>query len=217
MRIDPTAPRPEIALSWRRSRMSGLTPRAPRIQVDADAVDRGSRLAAAARPVLAELSEQLGDAAYCVVLADRGSRIVAPTAGARGLRARLEGLGVVSGGVFLEETTGTNSIATVYEVRRGLAVRGEEHYLEPFRRFSCYGHPITHPVTRRLEGVLDITCLTRDDSPLLGPFLARAARDVEERLLRGARAAERGMLTAFRTAAAGRRGRPVLVLGEEVV
>ncbi|MFE7129282.1 sigma-54-dependent Fis family transcriptional regulator [Streptomyces sp. NPDC057638] len=213
----PSPPRPEIALSWQRSRMSGLSPSTPAVRVDPDAVDTGGRLATAARPVLAELAEHLGDLAFCVVLADRASRIVAPTVGGNGgLRTLLEGLGVVAGGVFLEETTGTNSIATVHEVRRGLAVHGDEHYLEPFRQFSCYGHPITHPVTRRLEGVLDITCLRRDDSPLLGPFLAKAARDVEERLLRSARVTEQRLLAAFQVASAGRRG-PVLVLGEGVV
>ncbi|GAA2258067.1 dihydroxyacetone kinase operon transcriptional regulator DhaR [Streptomyces amakusaensis] len=211
-----TPPRPEIALSWRRSELSGLTPAAPEIRVDPDAVDRRGRLATAAGPVLTELADQLGDASFCVVLADRASRIVAPTVGPRGLRNRLEELGVVAGGVFLEETTGTNSIATVYEVRRGLAVHGDEHYLEPFKRFSCYGHPIIHPVTRRLEGVLDITCLTGDGSPLLGPFLARAAHDVEERLLRTTRAAEQRLLAAFQVAAAGRT-LPLLVLGEGVV
>lgn len=214
--VDPAALRPEIALSWQRSRMSGLTPSTSSLRVEPDSVDRRSRLVAAAEPVLAELAEQLGDAAHCVLLADRESRIVDVPVGPRKLRNLLEGLGAVAGGVFLEETTGTNSIATVYELRRGIAVHGEEHYLEPFKHFSCYGHPITHPVTRRLEGVLDITCLARDDSALLGPFLARAARDIEERLLRTARRAEQRMLAAFQVATAGR-NRPVLVLGEGVV
>ncbi|MDX3228334.1 sigma-54-dependent Fis family transcriptional regulator [Streptomyces sp. ME19-01-6] len=208
--------RPEIALSWRRCRMSGLGPAAPDLRVEPDAVDRRSRLVAAAQPVLAELAGQLGDAAFCVMLADRESRIVDMPDGARRLRDRLAALGVVTGGVFMEETTGTNSIATVYELRRGLAVHGDEHYLEAFKQFSCYGHPIRHPVTRRLEGVLDITCLSADDSPLLGPFLARAAHDIEERLLQTARRAEQRMLAAFQMTAAGR-SRPVLVLGEGVV
>ncbi|WP_420802577.1 aldehyde dehydrogenase family protein [Streptomyces cavernae] len=68
-------------------------------------------------------------------------------------------------------TTDTRSpsrlIATVYELRRGLAVHGDERYLEPFKRFSCYGHPITHPVTRRLEGVEEI----------FGPVLSLIAYD----------------------------------------
>ncbi|WP_188195270.1 sigma-54-dependent Fis family transcriptional regulator [Nonomuraea sp. SYSU D8015] len=208
--------RPEIAMSWRRCRMSGLGPAAPHLRFEAGEVDRRSRLVAAARPVLEQLAEQLGDAGYCVILADRESRLVDVPIGARTLRDRLAALGVVAGGVFMEETTGTNSIATVYELRRGLAVHGEEHYLEPFKRFSCYGHPIVHPVTHRLEGVLDITCLAENDSPLLGPFLTRAVSDIEERLLQTARRAEQRMLAAFQAAAAGH-NRPVLVLGEGVV
>ncbi|RVX38714.1 transcriptional regulator of acetoin/glycerol metabolism [Nonomuraea polychroma] len=215
MRISPSL-RPEIALSWRRCEMSGLGPGAPDLRIEPDEVDPRSRLVAAAQPVLEHLAEQLGDADYCVILADRESRLVDVPIGARTLRGRLEALGVVTGGVFMEETTGTNSIATVYELRHGLAVHGEEHYLEPFKRFSCYGHPIRHPATRRLEGVLDITCLAENDSPLLGPFLARAASDIEERLLLSARRAQQHMLAAFQAAAAGRT-RPVLVLGEGVV
>lgn len=208
--------RPEIALSWRRCRMSGLGPTAPDLRFEPGEVDRRSRLVAAAQPVLQQLADQLGDTGYCVILADRESRVVDVPLGARPLRSRLEALGVVAGGVFMEETTGTNSIATVYELRRGLAVHGEEHYLEPFKRFSCYGHPILHPVTHRLEGVLDITCLAENDSPLLGPFLSRAVSDIEERLLQSARRAEQRMLAAFQAASAGH-GRPVLVLGEGVV
>ncbi|MFI7705111.1 sigma-54-dependent Fis family transcriptional regulator [Nonomuraea sp. NPDC049480] len=208
--------RPEIALSWRRCRMSGLGPAAPDLRFEPGEVDRRSRLVAAAQPVLEQLSEQLGDAGFCVMLADRRSRLVDVPIGARKLRDRLAELGVVAGGVFMEETTGTNSIATVYELRHGLAVHGEEHYLEAFKRFSCYGHPIIHPVTRRLEGVLDITCLVENDSPLLAPFLTRAVSDIEERLLQTARRAEQRMLSAFQDAAAGH-GRPVLVLGEGVV
>ncbi|QDY75616.1 sigma-54-dependent Fis family transcriptional regulator [Streptomyces qinzhouensis] len=210
-----TTLRPEIAHSWWRSELSGLTPAGPQPRVEPDAVDRRGRLRTAAGPVLAELARQLGETDFCVVLADRAARITELSGGGRVLRDRLESLGVVSGGVFLEETTGTNSLATAYELRRGVAVHGEEHYLEPFKRFSCYGHPITHPVTRRLVGVLDITCPSAADSPLLAPLVARAARDVEDGLLRTARAAERRMLAAFRAAAGPRR--PVLVLGEGVV
>ncbi|MYS63288.1 hypothetical protein GTW66_03905 [Streptomyces sp. SID5473] len=170
-----TTLRPEIAHSWWRSERSGLTPAAPQPRVEPDAVDRRGRLRTAAGPVLAELARQLGETDFCVVLADRAARITELSGGGRALRDRLESLGVVSGGVFLEETTGTNSLATAYELRRGVAVHGEEHYLEPFKRFSCYGHPITHPVTRRLVGVLDITCPSAAGSPLLAPLVARAA------------------------------------------
>ncbi|MGW1024266.1 hypothetical protein ACWD4J_11210 [Streptomyces sp. NPDC002577] len=128
--MDPadTGMRPEIALSWRRSAMSGLTTSASDIPVHPEAADRRSRLVVDAEPVLAEVAEQLGDMGFCVLLADRDARIVNVPVGAGTLRKRLEGLGGVPGGVFLEETTGTNAIATAHELRQGFAVHGEEHY-----------------------------------------------------------------------------------------
>jgi transcriptional regulator of acetoin/glycerol metabolism len=208
--------RPEIELSWRRSRLSGLSPHTPDLRVESDVVDRRSRLVTAAGPVLQELARDLGDAPYLVILADRDGRIVDIPAGPRALRRRTDELGGVTGAVFLEETTGTNSLATAHELRRGVAVHGAEHYLESFKELSCYGHPITHPVTHRLSGVLDITCLSKNDSPLLGPLIARAAHDVQERLLALTRRSEQRMLAAFQAAASGR-NRPVLVLGTGVV
>jgi hypothetical protein len=51
-------------------------------------------------------------------------------------------LGAVPGKTFTEATTGTNSIATAGETHRGVAVHGEEHYLEAFKRFenACRSH-----------------------------------------------------------------------------
>lgn len=207
--------RPEIALSWRRVSLSGLGTAAAVSTVDEGAVDPASRLLIAARPVLADLAERLDGASNCIILADRNARLVVPPSGDQKLRSRLAGVGTVPGQRFAEETTGTNSIATAHELRAGIAVRGEEHYLEPFKAFSCYGHPIRNPLNRRLEGVLDITCLSRDDSPLLAPFLLRAVSDIEERLVTTARLSQQRMLAEFQMATAGHH-RPVLVLGKGV-
>lgn len=78
------------------------------------------------------------------------------------LRARLERLGAVAGHAFTASTTGTNSIATAFELGRGLAVSGGEHHLGDCTPFTCNGVPIVDPVTRREQGVLDTTCLGED-------------------------------------------------------
>jgi transcriptional regulator of acetoin/glycerol metabolism len=112
----------------------------------------------------------------------------------------------VPGRLFTESTTGTNSIATALEIRQGIAVHGDEHYLEHLRCLSCYGAPIIDRLSRRVEGVLDITCLARDDTGLLRPFLVRAAREIEGGLLAGGRRSHRRVLAAFETAAANAGG-----------
>ncbi|NBE51860.1 sigma-54-dependent Fis family transcriptional regulator [Streptomyces boluensis] len=207
--------REEIALSWRRSQLSGLRPSSPTDRLTWAEIDRGSRLVRAAAPVLDQMAEQLADTPLSVILADRNALIVDRRFGERTVGTALDGIGVVPGIQYLEETTGTNAIATPHELRRGVSVHGDEHFLEALKRFACYGHPIVHPVTKRLQGVLDITARSEDANPLFAPFLVRAVKDIEQRLLDSARESTQLLFAAFQSAR--RRSTPVLVLGEELV
>ncbi|MFD2396049.1 sigma-54-dependent Fis family transcriptional regulator [Prauserella oleivorans] len=151
--------------------------------------------------MLDELAAALDGSRYTLILADQNALLVDIRYGRDAMRSALDEVGAVVGGRFTEAATGTNSIATALELRRGLSVHGSEHYLESFRRFACYGLPITDPATRRNAGVLDITCLEEDASELLRPFLLRGVRDIEARLLGDTRRAHRRMLAAFDAAA----------------
>ncbi|MFG1646358.1 sigma-54-dependent Fis family transcriptional regulator [Amycolatopsis sp. NPDC049252] len=207
--------RSEIAQSWRRAELSGLSPGSALDRLDVADVDSRSRLLRAASPVLDELARQLAGTRFCVVLADHECRIVARRFTERSVELALEDISAVPGCQFLEERTGTNALATPFETRRGVAVDGGEHFLEAMKRFTCYGHPLTHPATRRLVGVLDITGPAGDANPLLGPFLRRAVSDIERRLLDGAKLAEQQLLTAFQSVQ--HRACAVLALGQDVV
>ncbi|GAA4827841.1 sigma-54-dependent Fis family transcriptional regulator [Saccharopolyspora rosea] len=208
-----TALRPEIRLSWHRARISGLAPDTPLHRVRLAEVDQQSRLVAAAAPVLDTVASQLAETGFSVLLADAQSRIVDRRFGQTRLGDALDEVRAVPGSQYLEDSTGTNSLATTYETRRGVFVTGEEHYLEPLKQFCCYGHPVWHPTTGKLEGVLDVTGYARDATPLLGPFLQRAAHDIEQRLLDGSRRSEKSMLAAYQSRTA-RTEAPVVVLGE---
>jgi transcriptional regulator of acetoin/glycerol metabolism len=208
--------RAEIRKSWRRSELGGLAHDQPIDRLGVAEVDTSSRLMVAARPVLEEMAEQLAGTRYCTVLADADCRIVHRWFDSPGVERALDGISAVPGSQFSEQVTGTNGVGTPVEVRRGVVVHGEEHFVDALKPFSCYGHPIVHPLTRRIEGVLDITGITKDANPMLAPFLTRAVRDVERRLLAGSRASEQRLLHAFQ-AATQQRTRPVVVLGEDVV
>lgn len=211
----PTA-RPEIELSWRRSSMSGLAPDDDLHRIGVQDVDLGGRLADAARPVVDALLDDLDSAPVCVVVADGEARLTLISCGDTRLLDRLEEAGAVTGRRFSEETTGTNSIATAHEIRSGVAVRGDEHFAKSLRGFSCYGRPVIHPATRRLEGVASLVCLAEDDARLLDSLLRRVTREVEQGLLRRGRLRDQNMLAAFQAAAA-RRVSPVLVSGPDLV
>ncbi|MFD4294202.1 sigma-54-dependent Fis family transcriptional regulator [Rhodococcus sp. NPDC058532] len=189
--------RPEIALSWKRSELSGVDPAGSYDARPSGDVDPASRLLRAARPVLDEIGVQIAGTELCVLLADPGCRIVARVFDNPAVERQLELLGVTVGSRFGEDHAGTNALGTPLEVRRGVVVNGPEHYLEQFKNLSCYGHPIIHPVTRRVEGILDLTCIGPQVNSLFAPFLQRAAGDIEHRLLEGARASQRRLVDAF--------------------
>jgi transcriptional regulator of acetoin/glycerol metabolism len=207
--------RPEIELSWHRAKLSGLDPGMEVRETPITDVEKRSSLSVAAGPVLDKMFDELADTRFSVLLADRTSRIIDRRVNSRAIGNALDRVLAVPGFQYLEEVSGTNSLATAFELRRPIAVTGEEHFLEALRCFCCYGAPIIHPVTHRLEGVIDVSGAVEDATALLGPFLMRAARDIEERLLEGSRVAEKELLAEFQAHVSQRHA--VMALGEDVM
>jgi sigma-54 dependent transcriptional regulator, acetoin dehydrogenase operon transcriptional activator AcoR len=213
----PQRARGVIADSWRRSQLSGLSPSSTVDALKADEYDTASRLLRAADPVLNKMAEALDGWDYCVMLADRDARIVATRWGRAHMRRVFELIGeALHGTLFREETTGTNAIATTYELRRAVAVHGDEHFIGQLRGLSCYGQPIIDPYTRRLEGVLDVTCLAGEQNPLLAPYVSSATAEIEQRLLESRSQNERALLAALRRELGGGRDRPTIAIGRDI-
>ena len=211
-----TGLRPAISAAWHRAEMAGLRHEMTPDPERAFEIEPDSRLLVAARPVLDQLAEELAETRFALILADRQSRVVDHRVGAHPLHDRLAEVGLVTGTVWDEEKTGTNALATVFELRRGLSVVGDEHYLDDLKQFCCYGEPLFDPTSGRLEGVLDITGPVADATSLLGPFLSRARHEIERRLLDTSRAAHQMLLRAYEAATAGAR-HPVVALGDDMM
>lgn len=196
-RSDPApAPRPEIAASWARSSRSGVD--GDRLAVaQAPGADPRGRLATLAAPVLDRLSGTLSDTRATVVLTDARAAILDRRAGSSRLHDLLDDLGIVPGYSYAEDVVGTNGMGTAAEERRAVRVIGEEHYNEALRPLTCVGVPIEHPITGRLEGVLDLTCFNEDAGPWMSPLVAEAVAGVRALLEAQATAGERALLAAF--------------------
>lgn len=193
-------PRPEIAESWARSSRLGVDDARLDIRT-APGTDPGGRLASLAGPVLDRLATTLADTRATVVLTDQRAGVLDRRAGSHDLHGLLDDIGLVPGTSYAEEAVGTNGMGTAAEERRAVIVRGEEHYAEALRSLTCVGMPIEHPVTGRLEGVLDLTCFNDDAGPWMAPLLTEAVAGVQSRLEEHATVAERALFQAFLRAA----------------
>jgi sigma-54 dependent transcriptional regulator, acetoin dehydrogenase operon transcriptional activator AcoR len=214
--MDAPDARPEIAESWHRASLAGVDQAGDFGRLVPGDIDPNSSLLIGAAPVLGELEASLAGTGFSTILGDRECRIVRRWFDNPRTEASFDSLNIREGASVLEETIGTNALGTVFETRLAVTIHGDEHFVEALRRFSCYGHPIRHPLTRRIEGVLDISALADTASPLLAPLIARAVHDIEQRLLGGSRSSEKSLLSAFQQAS-GHRKRAVLAIGEDIV
>lgn len=213
---DGAGARPDIAASWRRASLAGVERTGAFDRLVPGDIDRKSSLLIGAAPVLEELEESLTGTGYSTILGDRECRIVRRWFDDPVTRDSFDALNLREGASLLEDNIGTNGLGTVFETRHPVVINGAEHFAESLRGFSCYGHPIRHPLTRRIEGVLDISATVATASPLLPPLIARAVHDIELRLLGGSRISEKNLLAAFQEAS-GHAKQAVLAIGEDIV
>jgi transcriptional regulator of acetoin/glycerol metabolism len=202
-----------IEQSWRRTESAGLAPTIDLNEIAIEDYDATSRFIAVSAGVLERMADQLAGTGFNVTLADDQALIVDIRAGSSRLRGQMESIGAALGRPFRESTSGTNAISTAYETRRSIAVRGEEHYVDSFKAYSCFGLPIKDPMTRRLAGILNITCQRGDETQLLRPYMVEAVEQIEQRLLAAASTTERQLLSGFHEWNARSAGTAVVAFG----
>ena len=211
----PDAVRDRILSSWRRSKFWGVPPDVLTPPYAPD-LDEDSLLVRAARPVIDRLDDALSGTAMSVLLTDGRGRILERRASDPSLVRHLDRIHLAPGFSYSEEHVGTNGIGSAIESRAPFFVAGPEHFVHPLAGVSCAGAPILHPVTGRLEGVIDLTCRAADATPLMTLLATEAASDVVDGILDHVSSAERALLRAF-LAASRQANRPVVAISGNLV
>jgi sigma-54 dependent transcriptional regulator, acetoin dehydrogenase operon transcriptional activator AcoR len=206
-----TATRPEIVQSWRRCRLNGVS--ADEVPIVEGEMSPHARLSRIAVPVLSAMAEvMIGANTSLLLSAPDGTMLWRWSEDSR-LAALLDRNSALPGTRWSEDVVGTNGLGTALETIRPVMIRGGEHYSEALHHFTCAGAPIRHPITRRVSGVLSVTSLNKDASPLMGATLKKLAREVEEQLYGDSTLRERELLHHFLTER--RRGRAAVVAVNE--
>jgi DNA-binding CsgD family transcriptional regulator len=161
---------------------AGLRPDEIDAPFEAD-VDTETPLVHAAAPVLDQLALDLQGARVAVVLTNSRAQVVDRRASERWIEDTLDRVSLRPGYVYAEDVVGTNGIGTALAQRAPAVVHGAEHFADALSEVACVGVPIVDPRSGAILGVLDLTCLAAEANPLMLPIVARAAREIEQRLI----------------------------------
>src|SRR5689334_8148921 len=213
--IDEDILQPSVLDSWRRSQVLHVHPD----QVELPYVrepNTASRLVRAAAPVLQRVADDLAAQAVSVVLTSTNGVVHQRSAAEVSILNALDAISLAPGYSLAEGVAGTNGIGATLETGRPAFIRGGEHYVGMFTGFACAGSPIRDPITRRLIGAVNLSCLADESDPLLFALATSASRHIEDRLRVVAHEGDTALLEAYLQQARRSSG-GVLAIGGDVV
>ncbi|HYJ54866.1 MAG TPA: helix-turn-helix domain-containing protein [Mycobacterium sp.] len=187
---------PGVLSSWRRSRDLHVHPDRVELPYLRDP-DTDTPLTHAAAPVLRRIAEDLCEQAVSVVLTSADGLVLDRIAPDSKIERMLDDVRLARGYSYAEEFAGTNGIGTALETGRPAFIQGSEHYVGTLGRLACAGSPIREPVTRRILGVIDLTCWARQADPLLFVLAKSAGSQIEDRIRAMNNETETALLDAY--------------------
>jgi transcriptional regulator of acetoin/glycerol metabolism len=194
--LDEETVRPGVLDSWRRSKSLRVHPD----RVDLPFVrepDIDSPLVIAAAPVLQRIAEDLAEQPVSVILTSADGVVLERLASDATIVKALDAVRLAPGYSYAEKFVGTNGIGTALEIARPTYIHGGEHYLGTLGRLACAGSPIRDPMTRRMVGVIDLTCWAAQSNPLLYALAKSAGNQIEDRMRALANESETALLEAY--------------------
>ena len=204
-----------VAASWLRSRTAGVDAATSQALFHSD-LDTSSRLVRCSRPIIDRLSEETANIPLSIAVTDGKARVLTRVDNSRTIGLLLDDVSFAPGFDYAEGGMGTNGVGTVFESGQPIQIVGPEHFHERLQPFACSGTPIRDPLSGRIEGVLDISCLTEHSSPLMHALVRAAAHDIERNLLIDGSQCQQALFETFVRADARSRG-AVMAVGGTVV
>ncbi|MGQ4598415.1 GAF domain-containing protein [Nocardia sp. R6R-6] len=159
--------------------------------------DLDAPLAIAALPVVRRLADDLAAQTVSVILTSADGLVLERVTSEPAIMRALDEVQLARGYSYAEEFVGTNGIGTALATGRPTLIFGDEHYLGPLGSLACAGTPIRDPISRRIVGVLDLTCWAGRSDPLLLALARSAGSQIEDRMSALATETEAALLEAY--------------------
>lgn len=178
-----------VAASWCRSGIKhGLAPgdlNAPSIVSGAELTSRRQRhdmLLDVASPLLDQLFQTVSTTGCAVMLTDADGVILDARA-QDGDRDMFDAAGLTPGGMWGEDTEGTNGIGTCLVEGRAVTIHRDEHFASRNVGISCMDAPI-YDVQGQIAGALDVSSCRDDHSAAVAALMQKIVQDAARRIER---------------------------------
>lgn len=205
-----------VAASWQRSLNAGVDASTAAAAYH-DNLDVSSRLVRCSRPIIDRLSEETSDIPLSIALTDGKARLLTRVDTDCTIGMLLDNVSFAPGFDYGEGGVGTNGVGTAFESGQPIQIVGPEHFHDRLQPFACSGAPIRDPLTGRIEGVLDISCLSEHSSPLMHSLVRSAAHEIERNLLIDRSHFQQALFEAFMRVDGRTRGAVIAIGGSMVM
>lgn len=193
--------RPEVAVSWQRSRDHYRVD--PFLSEAPDAVSQAAAPTPDQDVAFAELgfcaaamAHEVANAGGIVTIADANGRVLTAW-GDKNTRSIANAGGLAPAFSWSEGAVGTNSMGTALETRRAVMIRQSEHWAQAFHDWSCGAIAVRDAASTEPLAVLNISCW-RSELPLSArKWLESSAAHTQNSLRRRARDSGSEMLAAY--------------------
>ncbi|GGB35070.1 Fis family transcriptional regulator [Flexivirga endophytica] len=197
--------RPEIAISWHRSR--------DQYRVDPHLSEAPVAVAELAHPlehdvVFAELgfcsasmAHEVAKVGGVVVIADAAGRVLSEW-GDKATLSAAHGAGLAPWFCWSESAVGTNGMGTALGTYNPVVIRREEHWAQAFHDWNCAGVAVRDVVSREPIAVLNISCWRSELPAAVRSWLYNAATHTDRTLRTRARDGGAELLAAYQQARA---------------
>lgn len=181
------APRDLVSESWRRSIAARVDPEehsGPQHVYSPAEVGgiRGGHPLAAVIPVLRDTLVSIADEAMHMMIVTDAQGHILWREGQRDVLRRAEGVGLVEGTCWTEDSIGTNAMGTALAADRAVQIHSAEHLVRTYHSWTCAACPIHDPDSGQVIGAVDITGPARTFHPTTLALVVAAARLAEGHL-----------------------------------
>lgn len=205
-----------VLMSWRRCRFAGVDIEAPEVPYGEE-IDLRSRLVRCAAPVMERLQDRLADMSVTAALTNDKGRVLERRDSGSDVARTWDKVYFAPGFSYAETHAGTNGVGTALEEGRPVFVFGPEHFTERSTAFACAGAPIRNPLSRRIEGLINLSCLAEYAHPMMSVLAQEAALDIERKLLDDGSERQRAVLETFLATSRRSTGAVLSVCGDIVI